>query len=144
MVTKSDTARWKISSYGIDHLLESDQMLLIMFGIFQAALKNNHAFPTHAKVIEHSLQFKVVTTIRKILKKGGDDTKAFTQAAIAQEITICSFNSAPIATVDLIGKKLGSLISKTATNADKIKARTMHFRKPSYVFLERAAPNGRE
>ena len=49
--------------------------------------------------------------------------KVFTQAALTQEITIGPFNAAPIAAVDLIGKKLGSLISKTATNTDEVKAR---------------------
>ena len=76
MVTKSGTARLKVSTYGTDQLLEGDQMRLIMFGIFQTALKNNHVLPTHAKAIEHSLQFKAVTTTQHVLNKGGDDIKA--------------------------------------------------------------------
>ena len=123
MVTKSDTIRCKVSAHGIDHLSEGDQIRLIMFGNFQTALENNYALPTHTKAIKHSLQFKTVTTIRRILNRCGDSIKAFTQAAIAQKITIGPYNAALIAAVDLIRKKLGSLISKSATSPDEIKVR---------------------
>ena len=39
MVTKSGTARLKVSTYGTDQLLEGDQMRLIMFGIFRLRWK---------------------------------------------------------------------------------------------------------
>ena len=100
--------------------------------------------PIRTKAIKHSIQFKTVNIIQRILNKGGYSVEAFTQAAIAQEITIGPFNAAPIAAVDLIGKKLGSLILKSATSPDEIKARKDALQDALLQVLDRLSPNGRE
>ena len=100
--------------------------------------------PAHAKATEHSLQFKSATTIRSLLNKGGDSVKAFTHVAIAQEITIGPFNTAPIAAMNLIGNKLGRLTPRSATSSNEIKARTAELYNALLLFLDKSIPNGRK
>ena len=131
-------------SIWINHLTESDKVQLVMFGIYQTSLEKNCVLPTHVKVVEHGLQFKLVNTLQINLNKGWNAIGAFTQVAIAQKIMIGPFNSAPIAAVDLIGPKLGRLAKMSASTSEEIEARKVALQNALLLFLSRLRTNSRE